>query len=85
MCHMLYFFMDMYIKIPLGTYVVTILIINILYDIILNIYYTIHVVTMFITALASISIPKTIQEALSHPGWRQVIFDEMSALESNHT
>ncbi|XP_050890899.1 uncharacterized protein LOC127096364 [Lathyrus oleraceus] len=39
----------------------------------------------FVTALASISIPKTIQEALSHLGWRQTIFDEMSALESNHT
>ena len=39
----------------------------------------------FVSALSSVSIPKTIQEALSHPGWRQAIFDEMSALESNHT
>lgn len=38
-----------------------------------------------VTALASVSIPKTIQEVLSHPGWKQTIFDEMSALESNHT
>jgi hypothetical protein len=39
----------------------------------------------FVSALSSVSIPKTIQEALSHPGWRQAILDEMSALESNHT
>lgn len=39
----------------------------------------------FFTALASVTIPKTIQEALSHPGWSQAILDKMSALESNHT
>ncbi|KAK2418425.1 putative mitochondrial protein [Trifolium repens] len=39
----------------------------------------------FVSALSSVSIPKTIQEALSHPGWRQAIIDEMSALDSNGT
>lgn len=39
----------------------------------------------FVTELAFVYISKTIQEALSHPGRRQTILDEMSALESNHT
>jgi hypothetical protein len=32
-----------------------------------------------------VSIPKTVQEALSRPGWRQAMIDEMTALESNQT
>jgi hypothetical protein len=32
-----------------------------------------------------VSIPKTVQEALSRPGWRQAMIDEMTALESNKT
>ncbi|PNY13664.1 receptor-like protein kinase [Trifolium pratense] len=39
----------------------------------------------FVSALSSVSIPKTIQEALSHPGWKHAILDEMSALDSNGT
>lgn len=39
----------------------------------------------FVSALSSISIPKTVQEALSHPGWQQAMIDEMTALDSNHT
>lgn len=33
----------------------------------------------------SISIPKTVGEALAHPGWRVVMIDEMHALEHNDT
>jgi hypothetical protein len=32
-----------------------------------------------------VSIPKTVLEALSRPGWRQAMIDEMTALESNKT
>ena len=39
----------------------------------------------FVSALSSVTIPKNVQEALSHPGWRQAMIDEMTALESNHT
>jgi hypothetical protein len=39
----------------------------------------------FVSALSSVTIPKTVQEALSHPGWRQAMLDEMAALEANHT
>lgn len=39
----------------------------------------------FVSALSSITIPKTLQEALSHSGWRQAMIDEMTALESNQT
>jgi len=39
----------------------------------------------FVSALSSVSIPKTIHEALSHQGWKQAMIDEMVALESNHT
>ncbi|PNX77125.1 retrovirus-related Pol polyprotein from transposon TNT 1-94 [Trifolium pratense] len=39
----------------------------------------------FVSALSSITIPKNVQEALSHPGWRQAMIDEMTALESNST
>ncbi|KAK2391898.1 putative mitochondrial protein [Trifolium repens] len=39
----------------------------------------------FVSALSSVSIPKTVHEALSHPGWKQAMIDEMIALESNQT
>jgi hypothetical protein len=39
----------------------------------------------FISSLSSVTIPKSPQEALSHPGWRQAMIDEMTALESNQT
>ncbi|XP_072087350.1 uncharacterized protein [Arachis hypogaea] len=36
----------------------------------------------FTSSLSSVSIPKTTAEALSHPGWRQAMIEEMSALHS---
>lgn len=39
----------------------------------------------FVSALSSVSIPKTVHEALSHQRWKQAMIDEMVALESNHT
>lgn len=37
----------------------------------------------FVSALSFVSIPKTVQEALSHRGWQQVMIDEMQAPKSN--
>ncbi|KAL0558993.1 hypothetical protein IC582_003582 [Cucumis melo] len=39
----------------------------------------------FITSLDSTSIPNTIHEALSHPGWRNAMIEEMTALYDNGT
>ena len=39
----------------------------------------------FIASLDSISLPNTVREALSHPGWRSAIVDEMQALDDNGT
>ncbi|XP_070044109.1 retrovirus-related Pol polyprotein from transposon RE1 isoform X1 [Nicotiana tomentosiformis] len=39
----------------------------------------------FISSLYSVSIPKSTGEALSHPGWRQAMSDEMSALHTSGT
>ncbi|RVX10877.1 Retrovirus-related Pol polyprotein from transposon TNT 1-94 [Vitis vinifera] len=39
----------------------------------------------FISAISSVSFPKSTPEALSHPGWRQAMVDEMTALHSNDT
>ena len=39
----------------------------------------------FVSSLDSISIPKTTDEALAHPGWRKAMLDEMAALHSNNT
>ena len=39
----------------------------------------------FVTALDSISIPKTVIEALSHPDWRAAMEEEMMALDTNGT
>ncbi|RVW92497.1 Retrovirus-related Pol polyprotein from transposon RE1 [Vitis vinifera] len=39
----------------------------------------------FVSAISSISLPKSTHEALSHPGWRQAMVDEMAALHSNGT
>ena len=36
----------------------------------------------FISTLSSISIPHTVHEALSHPGWKQAMIEEMVALHS---
>ena len=39
----------------------------------------------FIASLDSISLPNTFQEALSHPGWRSAMIEEMDALDGNDT
>jgi len=39
----------------------------------------------FLSSLSSVSIPKTVNEALSDPRWRQAMIDEMIALHSNGT
>ena len=39
----------------------------------------------FLSSLSSISVPKTVSEALSDPGWRQTMVDERTALLSNGT
>ena len=40
---------------------------------------------VFVSALSSVSTPKSTSEALSHPGWKQTITEEMDALYSNGT
>ncbi|KAL5741578.1 hypothetical protein ACOSP7_028310 [Xanthoceras sorbifolium] len=39
----------------------------------------------FIASLDSISIPKTVHEAISHPGWHHAMIEEMNALDDNGT
>ncbi|RVW93460.1 Retrovirus-related Pol polyprotein from transposon TNT 1-94 [Vitis vinifera] len=39
----------------------------------------------FVSAISSVSLPKSTHKALSHPGWRQAMVDEMVALHSNGT
>ncbi|RVW82205.1 Retrovirus-related Pol polyprotein from transposon RE2 [Vitis vinifera] len=39
----------------------------------------------FVSTLSSISLPKSTSVALSHPGWRQAMVDEMATLHSNGT
>ena len=39
----------------------------------------------FISTLSFVSLPKTMHEALSHPGWKQAIVEEMAALHSTGT
>ena len=39
----------------------------------------------FISTLSSISLPKTLHETLSHPGWKQEMVEEMVALYSTGT
>jgi hypothetical protein len=38
-----------------------------------------------IASLDSISIPKRVREALSHPGWNNAMLEEIQALDDNHT
>ena len=38
----------------------------------------------FIASLNSISIPNTVQEALSHPGWHSAMVEEIQALDDKH-
>lgn len=39
----------------------------------------------FIASLDSVSIPKSVSEALSHSGWRAAMEEEMIALDHNGT
>ena len=39
----------------------------------------------FVSTLSSVSTPKSTSEALSHPGWKQAMTEEMDALYSNDT
>ena len=39
----------------------------------------------FVSTLSSVSTPTSINEALSHPGWKQAMAKEMDALYSNGT
>ena len=39
----------------------------------------------FVSTISSVSLPKNTNEALSHPGWRQAMVDEMAALHSTDT
>ncbi|RVW26940.1 Retrovirus-related Pol polyprotein from transposon RE1 [Vitis vinifera] len=36
-------------------------------------------------SIDSISVPKTVTEALNHPGWKNAMLEEICALEDNHT
>ncbi|OIT27669.1 hypothetical protein A4A49_33936 [Nicotiana attenuata] len=38
-----------------------------------------------IAFLDSIFVPETVKEALSHPGWRDAMLEEIHALDENHT
>ena len=39
----------------------------------------------FVSTISTVSLPKNTNEALSHPGWRQAMVDEMVALHSTGT
>ncbi|KAH9696724.1 reverse transcriptase Ty1/copia-type domain-containing protein [Citrus sinensis] len=39
----------------------------------------------FVSSLDNIHVPNNIQEALSHPGWKRVVHEEINALEKNDT
>lgn len=39
----------------------------------------------FVSIISTITIPKTVQEVLSHSGWQQALIDEIQTVESNHT
>ena len=39
----------------------------------------------FVSTLSSVSTPKSTSEALSHPGWKHAMAEEMDALDSNDT
>ena len=38
-----------------------------------------------LSSLSSVTIPKTVRDALAHPGWRQAMTDELSALHNSGT
>ncbi|KAJ9162828.1 hypothetical protein P3X46_022570, partial [Hevea brasiliensis] len=39
----------------------------------------------FVTTLSNVFVPKTVREALEHPGWRNAMVEEMTALHNNGT
>ena len=39
----------------------------------------------FVASLDSVTLPKTVHDALSHPGWRTAMIEEMQALDANGT
>ena len=39
----------------------------------------------FVAFIDSITTPKTVHEALSHPGWSDAMMEEMNALDANGT
>ncbi|KAJ9689557.1 hypothetical protein PVL29_014974 [Vitis rotundifolia] len=41
--------------------------------------------SVFVASIDSISAPKTVTEALNHPGWKNAMLEEIRALEDNHT
>ncbi|KAL6325861.1 hypothetical protein AAG906_031094 [Vitis piasezkii] len=41
--------------------------------------------SVFLASIDSISEPKTVTEALNHPGWKNAMLEEIRALEDNHT
>ncbi|XP_031104791.1 uncharacterized protein LOC116009796 [Ipomoea triloba] len=38
-----------------------------------------------LVGLSSVSVPKSVKEALSHPGWQQAMVDEIAVLHSSGT
>ncbi|RVW19501.1 Retrovirus-related Pol polyprotein from transposon TNT 1-94 [Vitis vinifera] len=40
---------------------------------------------VLVASIDSISVPKTVTEALNHPGWKNAMLEEIYALEDNHT
>ena len=41
--------------------------------------------SVLVASIDSISVPKTVTEALNHPGWKNAMLEEIRALEDNHT
>ena len=39
----------------------------------------------FVASLDTVSLPRLVLEALSHPGWREAMIEEMMALDKNET
>lgn len=39
----------------------------------------------FVASLDSVVVPKSVAEAIVHPGWQKAMKEEMMALEQNHT
>ena len=46
---------------------------------------SLHLFLIFIASLDTISLPHSVCEDLSHPGWRSAIVQEMQALDDNDT